>query len=295
MYRAKNLGRDRFEVFDAQMHLEAKNLLQMENDMRRALGRHEFSLQYQPIVSLSDQRLVSVEALVRWEHPARGLLNAAEFIPLAEETGLIVPIGAWVMSAACNQLAEWQRKFEGLEDLTVSVNLSAQQLAQPDLLEQARDCLKASGLKPSCLRLEIAESALLRNTELAGTMLQRLKDLGVQASVDDFGTGYSSLGYLQGMAVDSLKVDQSFVGALDTDSDQSEVVRSVVALARSMGLSVVAEGVESSAQAEQLSTLKCTYAQGKLFSVPLTPEQVASQLLSRQESCSLEPDTPETY
>lgn len=280
MYRAKTLGRDRFEVFDARMHQQAKELLQMENDLRRALERHEFRLRYQPIVSLADQRLVSMEALVCWEHPARGILDAGEFIPLAEETGLIVPIGSWVMRTACRQLAQWRVQFSGLEDLTVCVNISARQLLQPDLVEQVRDCLKSAGLEPSCLRMEIAESALLRNPDVAGAALRRLKELGVQAAVDDFGTGYSSLGYLHGLPVDSLKVDRSFVGDLDTDSGRGAVVRSVLALARSMGLDVVADGVENSDQAEQLCTWECAYAQGQLFSDPLTPEQVAKRLLS---------------
>ena len=290
MYRAKTLGRDRFEVFDAHMHQQAKDLLQMENDLRRALERHEFRLRYQPIVSLADQRLVSMEALVCWEHPARGFLEADEFLPLAEETGLVVPIGAWVMRTACRQLAQWRQRFSGLDDLTVCVNLSARQLLQPDLVEQVRDCLNAAGLEPSCLRMEIAESALLRNPDVAGAALRRLKELGVQAAVDDFGTGYSSLGYLHGLPVDSLKVDRSFVGDLGNGSGRGAVVRSVLALARSMGLEVVADGVENTVQAAELTTLQCAYAQGQLYSDPLTPEQVASRLLRNLAF----PDQPKT-
>ena len=273
MYRAKNQGRACYEVFDSGMHHQAVKLLQMESDMRRALERREFRVFYQPIMSLSQGKLSSLEALVRWEHPARGLVQPAEFIPMAEETGLIVPIGELVMSEACRQMATWQNTVPGLSGLPVAVNLSARQLQHEDLVEQVRDILSDTGLPPNCLHLEITESVVMGDTGRALDILERLRNLGVRVAVDDFGTGYSSLSYLHKLPIDTLKVDKSFVARMAEDNAQ--IVRTVINLARTLNLEVVAEGVETGLQADELAALECHYAQGFHYAKPMAPSDLA--------------------
>lgn len=273
MYRAKNQGRACYEVFDSGMHRQAVRLLQMESDLRRALDRREFRVFYQPIMSLAEKQLSSLEALVRWEHPARGLVQPEDFIPMAEETGLIVPIGELVMTEACRQMATWHATVPGLAGLPIAVNLSARQLEHEDLVEQVRDILGDTGLPPSCLRLEITESVVMSNAGRAMEILERLRSLGVKVAVDDFGTGYSSLSYLHQLPIDTLKVDRSFVARMGEDN--AEIVRTVISLARALGLEVVAEGVETDLQADELTALDCHYAQGFHYAKPMAPTDLA--------------------
>jgi len=269
MYRAKAQGKACNEVFDKGMHARAVYLLQMENDLRRALEREELRVYYQPIVALENGQLMGFEALIRWEHPDRGFVSPGDFISLAEDTGLILPIGLWVLRRACEQLAKWQWQAPANRQLFMSVNLSSKQLAQSALVNQIRAILQETHVDARHLKLEITESAVMDNAETAVQLLRRLKALGVQLSIDDFGTGYSSLGYLHRFPVDTLKIDRSFIGRIGEAADNIEIVRTVVSLAENMGMEVVAEGVETLAQLSQLRKLNCQYGQGYLFSRPV--------------------------
>ena len=281
MYRAKAQGKACYEVFDKGMHTRAVYLLKMENDLGRALDREEFRVYYQPIVSLDNGQLAGFEALIRWQHPERGFVNPADFIPLAEETGLIVPIGLWILKKACQQLCQWQWQFPAHRQLFMSVNLSSKQVAQPDLVSQIREILDQTHVEAKHLKLEITESAVMDNAEMAERLLKRLKALGVQLSIDDFGTGYSSLGYLHRVPVNTLKVDRSFIGRIGDAAENIEIVRTIVSLAENMGMDVVAEGVETLSQLSQLRKLNCQYGQGYLFSRPVDAESVTS-LISKK-------------
>ncbi len=302
MYRAKALGRARHEVFDMTMHTRAVALLQLETDLRQAVNRQEFLLHYQPIVSLSTGQITGFEALVRWQHPARGLVSPLEFIPVAEETGLIVPIGWWVLREACRQMREWQKQFgngssvrgNGKEShplpipnsqlpLTISVNLSSKQFTQPHLALEIHQILQETGLDAGSLRLEITESAVMENAEAAIATLLQLKKLGVQIYIDDFGTGYSSLSYLHRFPIDTLKIDRSFVGRMSSDNENWEIVRTIVTLAHNLGLDVVAEGVETAEQLAQLRTLQCEYGQGYFFSRPLDVAAVETFMAAERQ------------
>jgi diguanylate cyclase (GGDEF)-like protein len=281
MYRAKAQGKACYEVFDKGMHTHAVYLLQMENDLRRALDREEFRVVYQPIVALDNGQLAGFEALIRWQHPERGFVNPADFIPLAEDTGLIVPIGLWILRKACRQLAKWQWQVAGNRDLFMSVNLSSKQVAQPGLVTEIQDILEETDLEAKQIKLEITESAVMGNAEMSARLLKRLKALGVQLSIDDFGTGYSSLGYLHRFPVNTLKIDRSFVGRIGEAAENIEIVRTIVSLAENMGMEVVAEGVETLSQLTQLRSLNCRYGQGYLFSRPIDAESVTA-LITRQ-------------
>jgi diguanylate cyclase (GGDEF)-like protein/PAS domain S-box-containing protein len=272
MYRAKASGKACHEIFDTDMHTRVVNLLQLENDLRRAVERQEFLLHYQPIVALATGRIVGFEALVRWQHPDQGMVSPIKFVPIAEETGLIIPIGHWVLKEACQQMKLWQDCFPQDPPLTISVNLSSRQFSQPSLIGQIRKLLTDTGLNAHSLKLEITESAIMENTELAMDTLLQLKAMGIQLSVDDFGTGYSSLGYLYRFPMDVLKVDRSFISRVDVDGEKLELVRTIITLAWNLGMDVVAEGVETTKQLAQLKALKCEYAQGYLFSKPLNRE-----------------------
>ncbi len=278
MYRAKALGKACHEVFDTAMHTRVVALLQLENDLRRALERQELRLYYQPIVALATGKIVGFEALVRWQHPERGLISPIKFIPIAEETGLIIPLGQWVLHEACRQLKIWQEKFPKNPPLTVSVNLSSRQFSQQSLIGEIRHTLETTGLAAHHLKLEITETAIMENTESAMDMLLQIKDLGIQLSVDDFGTGYSSLGYLYRFPMDLLKIDRSFISRVDVDGEKLELVRTIITLAWNLGMDVIAEGVETTKQLAQLKALKCEYAQGYLFSEPLCVEDVEALL-----------------
>lgn len=271
MYRAKESGKARFELFDSTMHSHAVALLQLENDLRRAIERKEFRVYYQPIINLGNDEVSGFEALVRWYHPERGLVAPDEFIPTAEETGLIVEIGHFVLSESCRQLREWQSTL-GLKSLTMSVNLSAKQFAQPNLVTQVKEILRETGLDAKHLKLEITETVVMENAEVARTMLGQLCALGVHLCIDDFGTGYSSLSYLHRFPVKTLKIDRSFIGRMGSEGENAEVVRTINTLANNLGMVVVAEGIETEAQLAQLKEMGCGYGQGYLFARPLMAE-----------------------
>jgi diguanylate cyclase (GGDEF)-like protein len=271
MYRAKESGKARYEVFNSTMHSRAVALLKLENDLRRAIERNEFKVYYQPIIDLTTDQVSGFEALVRWYHPDRGLVPPDEFIGIAEETGLIVEVGSMVLREACRQLREWQASAE-LKSLTVAVNLSAKQFAQQDLVKQVKEILRETGLEPRYLKLEITETVVMENAEVARNMLSQLCALGVQLSIDDFGTGYSSLSYLHRFPVTALKIDRSFIGRMGAHGENCEVVKTINTLARNLGMSVVAEGIETEDQLLQLKAMGCDYGQGYHFSRPLTAE-----------------------
>jgi diguanylate cyclase (GGDEF)-like protein len=288
MYRAKENGKARYELFDHGMHARAVSRLQLESDLRQAIEQKEFCVYYQPIVSLQTGRLAGFEALVRWNHPRRGLVSPADFIPVAEETGLIVPIGEWVLNEACAQVRQWQIDSPSHRSLSLSVNLSARQVAQPDLLNRIKEALETSKLNPHCLKLEITESVVMENAEAAALMFKQLRALGVQLSIDDFGTGYSSLSYLHRFPLNYLKIDRSFVMRLTTDNDNA-IVRTISTLARNLGMEVIAEGIETEEQYQQLKMLGCEYGQGYLFSRPVGNDAV-EHLLAQDARRDAEPD-----
>lgn len=267
MYRSKSLGKARHEMFDEEMHDHAINVLQIETDLRMAQERDEFFIHYQPIVALDDFRLCGFEALVRWQHPVRGLISPLDFIPVAEEGGQIVQIGQWVLREACFQIQRWQEKFPADKPLYMTVNLSARQFTQPDLIDQIRDILTETGVDPAYLKLEITESMVMDDFESAAAMLFQLRALGVRLSIDDFGTGYSSLTYLHRFPIDTLKIDRSFVACMDKEN--MEIVRTILMLAENLGMDAVAEGVETQEQLTLLRSLNCQNGQGFFFSKPL--------------------------
>jgi diguanylate cyclase (GGDEF)-like protein/PAS domain S-box-containing protein len=285
MYRAKEQGRGRAELFDEGMRVRVVGRLRKERALRRALQRDELRVHYQPVVSLPDLGVTGVEALVRWEHPERGLLAPAEFVPLAEETGLILELGDWVLAEACRQAAAWTGVLGEDRTLEVAVNLSTKQLSQADLAKRVAALLERYGLPPAqvALCLEITESLMLEDPMVTGGLLGDLARLGVRLAIDDFGTGYSSLAYLRRFPVHTLKVDRSFVSGLGLDADSRAVVAAIVELAHALGLEVVAEGVEEQVQLQALVDLGCDRAQGFLFAHPAPPEALA-ELLSRR-SC----------
>jgi diguanylate cyclase (GGDEF)-like protein/PAS domain S-box-containing protein len=275
MYRAKSGGGLAWEVFDRGMHAQALGRLQMETDLRRALVREEFRVHYQPIVELATGRISGVEALCRWQHPERGLIEPAEFIPTAEETGAIVPLGEWVLRQACQQCAGWRGAL-GVP-IAVSVNLSVRQFAQPGLVDTVRAALDDATLEPGNLKLEITESALLE-TDAADTVLAELRELGVETQLDDFGTGYSSLSALHRLPMTALKVDRAFVGRMERGSAATQLVRTIVLMAQGLNLPVIAEGVETEAQLAEVRGAGCDYAQGYLISKPLDGEAMEDLL-----------------
>jgi len=266
MYHAKDLGRARHAVFDPAMHLHARARLQLDTDLRRAIEREELRLRYQPVVSLRSGQIVGCEALVVWEHPTRGTIPPGDFISTAEETGLIVPIGRWALSQACQDAKAWNDALARGPGVYVAVNLSAKQLLPSDLLEDVRGALAASGLEARRLKLELTESVIMEQAGPAALLLTQLKALSVGLLLDDFGTGYSSLSYLHNFRFDTLKIDRSFVARLEQSGKETEIVRTIVSLARALQMEVVAEGVENAAQARQLQLLQVDSAQGYWFS-----------------------------
>lgn len=278
MYRAKETGKARYEIFDNAMHIRNVNLLQMENDLRRAIDRKEFIIYYQPIINLNNKQIIEFEALLRWNHPERGLVPPNEFIPVAEETGLIVPLGEWTMGEACRQVYEWQQTFPLFKDLCISVNLSIKQLMNPSLTDQVINILHRTKLDARYLKLEVTETMVMENADLALNILSELCALGVLVSTDDFGTGYSSLSYLHHFPFERLKIDRSFIGRMDTEEKSEEIVRTILTLAENLHLEVVAEGIENEHQFEQLRKLGCHFGQGYLFSKPV-PAQAAEKIL----------------
>ena len=276
LYAAKERGKAQAAVYDSAMASRAVARLELEADLRHALQRDEFEVYYQPLVSLADGQVREVEALVRWRHPHRGLVGPSEFIPLAEETGLIVPLGQWVLETACRQARDWQRRFES--EPVVCVNLSGRQLAQPSLIDDVRAALTRSGLEPRLLKLEITESVAVADTAANRAALSGLRDLGVQLAIDDFGAGYAALSYLRRFPVGTLKIDRSFVDDLGRDSRTTAMVRGLIAFAKSLGLSVTGEGIETPEQSALLRAMGCDSGQGYLFARPLAPAQLESLL-----------------
>src|SRR5438067_3807117 len=278
MYRAKSLGKARFEVFDADMRASVMARLQLETDLRGALEREEFRNFYQPIVSLDSGEIVGFEALLRWQHPTRGLVGPEEFILVAEETGLIRELGWWNLREACRQMSDWRTGPNGRPDLIISVNLSAKQFLQPNLVVDIQKLLHELSLSPDALKLEITESAVMADPSAAVEMLQEIKSIGIHLAIDDFGTGYSSLSYLHRFPLDTLKIDRSFIREMQEDGEGMEIARTILPMANNLRLDVVAEGVETLEQVSLLKELHCKYAQGYYFSKPLSAENSTALL-----------------
>ncbi|MBD2187027.1 EAL domain-containing protein [Pseudanabaena mucicola] len=272
MYQAKLRGKDSHQVFDRQMHLTMFNRLILENDLQRALEQQEFVLFYQPIINLQTERLAGFEALVRWRHPERGMVAPNEFIPSMETTGLIVPVGMVVFRQACQQLHDWQQ--QGWTDLTMSVNLSVRQFASSTLLADIDQILAETSANPANIKLEITESAIMDNAEAAIALTKELRSRHIQISIDDFGTGYSSLGYLHRFPVDNLKIDRSFVNQIYAENNNYHVVDTIIALSNQLGISVIAEGIETKEQLQWLQNAGCQYGQGYLFNRPLPAAEI---------------------
>lgn len=281
MYRAKAEGKSRYSVFDTVMHSQVVQRLHLETDLRLAIERKELQLYYQPILSTSQQDIVGFEALLRWQHPTRGMIPPTEFIPIAEETGLIIPLGRWILWEACHQMQSWKERFPGSSLQYMSVNLSGRELLQPDIIDWITQILAETRLHPYHLKLEVTESSLITNTEVAGDRLKQLNTTGIHLSLDDFGTGYSSLSYLHRFPVNHLKVDRSFVKDLCDNDESLKITESIVVLAHSLNMKVIAEGVENQAQLNRLKELGCEYVQGFLFS-PAIPASTATELLKSQ-------------
>jgi EAL domain-containing protein (putative c-di-GMP-specific phosphodiesterase class I) len=264
MYTAKSRGKGRLEVFEASMHAAAVTRLELKADLERALDREELRLRYQPIFRLEDGALDGFETLVRWRHPDRGEVGPGDFVPLAEETGLIVPIGRWVLAQACRQAQAW--RTAGGTGIKVSVNLAARQLRDPEIVDMVRSVLDETGLEPDVLTLELTESSIMQDDE---GRLQELRGLGIHLGLDDFGTGYSSLSYLSKFPIETLKIDRSFTSRLGGPDEETALVRSVIQLATSMGMETVGEGIERQEQYDRLRELGCTYGQGYLLARPM--------------------------
>jgi len=277
MYAAKELGRNRIEVFDDTLRANVRRRLQNEIELRHAIESGELEVYYQPEVEVPSGRLLGAEALVRWRHPTRGLLAAVEFIDLAEETGLILDLGVWVLREACRQQVAWQRRNPD-EPMLVRVNLSARQIGQPDLLSQVVTIMRETGIQPANLCLEITETTVMADAAASLEVLEKLRGLGVELAIDDFGTGYSSLSYLKRFPVDVLKIDRSFVDGLGADPDDTAIVQAIMVLASTLGLRVTAEGVETETQLDELLRLGCSRVQGYLFARPESVDDFTGRL-----------------
>jgi EAL domain-containing protein (putative c-di-GMP-specific phosphodiesterase class I) len=274
LYRAKKSGGANYQFFTADMHELAAGRLALETNLRRAIQNEEFLIHYQPRVSVDSLAITGVEALVRWQHPQLGLVSPSEFIPLAEDTGLIVPIGEWVLRKACEQNRHWHE--QGFAPIRIAVNISARQFHDQDLSQTVIRILDESGLSPNYLELEVTESSVMQNAEFAAGVLTRWKNLGINISIDDFGTGFSSLASLKRLPIDALKIDQSFVRDATTDPDDAAIVLAITTLAHNLRLKVIAEGVETEEQLRFLQLLRCDEIQGFLFSKPLPADSLVS-------------------
>jgi predicted signal transduction protein with EAL and GGDEF domain len=285
MARAKTLGRARYEMCDPTMHATAKGRFRLETDLRRATENQEFLVHYQPIVSLIDFRIAGFEALVRWQRPEFGLVMPAGFISAAEDTGLILSIGRWILQEACRQICAWNLQFPSTPPFTIAVNISAKQFAQADIVSQIGEVLRETGLAPENLRLELTETVTMRDEERTTRVLSELRKLGVLLCIDDFGTGYSSLSYLRRFALDILKIDRSFVTDMLDNNESQEIVKTILSLGRNLSMKVVAEGVENCGQMTLLRSLGCEFAQGYLFSRPLDSAALARTLVTAEANC----------
>jgi EAL domain-containing protein (putative c-di-GMP-specific phosphodiesterase class I) len=284
MYRAKSSGKARYEVFDKSMYSRALERLELEQDLRRALEQGELRVYYQPKVHLKSGRVFAMEALVRWEHPQRGLMLPSQFIPLAEETGLIIPLGQWVMKESCRQARRWHDRFPDLPPLGVFVNLSAMEFQHPDVVEEVARNLRETGLDPSTLAMEITESILMEDVPRTVAVLEEFKSLGVKLGVDDFGTGYSALSYLKRFPTDWLKIDRSIIKELGQDSTNEAIATAAIVLAHALGAQVTAEGVETSEQLRRLRELGCDASQGFYFCEPRPSEAAIATSLEILEN-----------
>ena len=278
MYRAKLRAGSGYEIFDLTMHEKVMNVLQIESDLRQALGTEQFDVHYQPIVEIKEETVSGFEALIRWNHPQRGLLLPAEFIDVAIESRLIVPLGRWVLAQACQQMQSWKEQWEEAIDWTISVNLSAPELAQPDLLTAICEIIDASGLDAKYLKIEITETSLIKNSSHALQTMNALRELGIQLSIDDFGTGHSSFSYLHDFPFDELKIDRTFISELDSRSDKQKIVNAIVSLAHNLGMTVVAEGSASGAIYENLRDASCEYAQGFSIMEPRAASEITRSI-----------------
>jgi len=283
MYRAKAAGKARYEVFDRNMHQSAVALLKLETELRLAVQNNDFAMHYQPIVNLKSGRIVGFEGLVRWMHLERGIVSPNSFIAIAEETGLIVPLGWWVLEESCRQARQWQDRFPIDPPLFISVNVSGKLFLKRGIVDRLMGILEATGLPPESLRLEVTENVVLEHVDTALDNLQQLRALGIQLSIDDFGTGYSSLSYLQRFHYDELKIDRSFVSRLSHGSDSRAIVETILGLASNLGIGVVAEGVETAEQADRLRQMACPHGQGFWFSRPVSADDAGNLLAAGPE------------
>jgi len=277
LYAAKASGRNCYRFYAASMTARTTERLALQAGLRRALDQGEFVLYYQPQLELQSHRIIGVEALVRWRHPEKGMVSPAEFIPIAEDTGLIVPLGEWILRTACLQAKAWQK--QGLANVNMAVNISARQLKEPLFPQRALEIVNETGLDPHCLELEVTESILVEGLEAVNTVLQEFKQAGIMISLDDFGTGYSSLSYLKRFPIDKLKIDQSFVRDMLTDSNDAGLVRAIIAMAKALGLTAIAEGVETQGQLNFLKDENCREIQGYHIARPMPAEQAADLIL----------------
>ena len=287
MYRAKAKGKARYEIFDRAMYRETIKLIKLENNLRLAIERQEFLLHYQPIMCLRTNKLVGFEALIRWQHPVRGLISPDEFIPIAEDTKLIINIGDWLLEEACQQMQQWQQDYASVpqvSSLKMSINLASQQLQEANFIAKLDQILQETGIDGSSLRLEITESALIEPEGGIQETLQQIKNRNIKLSIDDFGTGYSSLSYLRRFPIDNLKIDRSFVEQMNTDSENLEIVRVILTLAKTLGMDTISEGVETQQQLQQLRALGCEFGQGYLFAKPLTSRVIESMWSNHPDS-----------
>lgn len=292
MYDAKTSGKSQWRLFDQSLRDRAVERLELEKELRNGIKLGEFLVHYQPIVELHSQMVKGFEALLRWNHPARGVVSPMDFVPVAEEIGFIVELGSWVLRQACHQVRTWQLRYPDHADLFISVNVSTKQFASPGLIECVQECLDESGLEPRCLKLEITESAIMSNPEAAADTLNKLRALGVTISLDDFGTGYSSLSYLQSFPINNLKIDRSFINRLGSSHESDEIVRTIVKLAHTLGMEVTAEGIEETSQSSQLTHLACESGQGFLYSRPMSDANV-EELLDRLTGPPPQPLSPQ--
>ena len=281
MNMAKSLGRARHVVFDVTMHQQVAKFLTLDTNLRRALEREEFLLHFQPVINTTEDKLYGFEALVRWKHPDSGLVPPMDFIPVAEETGLILPIGQWVLCEAFRQMNSWHKQFPNFPPFKISVNISSKQFLQPDFIEKIKEAILKTDIEPSSICLEITESVIMEHPEKSALKMMQLRDLHIQLYIDDFGTGYSSLSYLGKFPSDALKIDKSFINNMMRDKTHLEIVRSIMNLASNLEMGVIAEGVETEAQLLEIKKLGCEYAQGYLFSKPLDAEEAGSFIKSR--------------
>ncbi len=281
MYRAKEKGKACYEVFDQAMYLQTLKAIELEHNLRLALQNQEFSLYYQPIISLKNNHLSGFEALIRWQHPQHGFISPMEFIPLAEDTGLIADLGDWVLTEACQQLAAWQEQYSdvpGIDSLKVNVNIAPQQFQKADFIDKLDQIIVSTNVNPACLKLEIIERVLVNSESNTQKTLSEIKNRQITLSIDDFGTGYSSLSYLSRLPIDNLKIDRSFIHNINSDAESLEIVKTIITLAHNLGMDAIAEGVETTQQAQKLKSLNCEYAQGYLYAKPLPAQAIELML-----------------